>query len=87
MGSGQRLGSAAMSDQPHPYPPMNQPPGPWGGVPQPGIIPFRPLDLGDLYGGAIAAIRGNPLALVGISFAASAVIAVLAAVAQGGDSR
>lgn len=68
-----------MSDQPPPYPPMNQPPGQWGGVPQPGIVPLRPLDLGDLYGGSIAAIRRNPMALVGIALAASAVVAILTA--------
>jgi hypothetical protein len=41
---------------------------------QPGVIPFRPLALGDLYGAAFKIIKGNPAATVG----AALVIALIA---------
>lgn len=57
------------------YPPP--PPGPAtpppGQVPyarmdyRPGIIPLRPLTLGDLYGGVLKAVRGNPGATIGLA--------------------
>lgn len=34
---------------------------------QPGVIPFRPLGLGDLYSAAFAIIRGNPASTVGVA--------------------
>lgn len=34
---------------------------------RPGIIPLRPLTLGDLYGGVLTAIRGNPGATIGLA--------------------
>lgn len=34
---------------------------------QPGVIPFRPLTLGDIYGATFAIIRGNPASTVGIA--------------------
>ena len=34
---------------------------------QPGVIPFRPLTLGDLYGAAFKIIKGNPASTVGIA--------------------
>lgn len=41
---------------------------------QPGVIPFRPLGLGDIYGAAFKIIKGNPAATVG----AALVIALIA---------
>ena len=41
---------------------------------QPGVIPFRPLGLGDIYSAALKIIRGNPASTVG----AALVIALLA---------
>ena len=41
---------------------------------QPGVIPFRPLGLGDVYGAAFKIIKGNPAATVG----AALVIALIA---------
>ncbi len=58
---------------PSPMPPP-MPPGPpaWGAHPamefRPGIIPLRPLTLGDLYGAVIKAIRGNVAATMGLAF-------------------
>ncbi|GAB1820390.1 DUF7847 domain-containing protein [Herbidospora sp. RD11066] len=45
------------------------PPGHHYGAPvlKPGIIPLRPLQLGDLYNGAVAVIRANPKATLGLS--------------------
>lgn len=46
-------------------------PGPGWGAPAPevkvGIVALRPLDLGDIYGGAMAAIRSNPGVMVGLT--------------------
>lgn len=46
------------------------PPAPGYGAairPQPGIIPLRPLNLGDIYSGVMMAIRGNLAATLGLS--------------------
>ena len=60
-----------------PQPPAGPPPAmpgqqPWGAHPamefRPGIIPLRPLALGDLYGAVIKAIRGNVAATMGLAF-------------------
>ena len=57
--------------------PASAPPGthgqqPWGAHPamefRPGIIPLRPLALGDLYGAVIKTIRGNVGATMGLAF-------------------
>jgi len=43
-------------------------PGPWGPpVHQPGVVPLRPLTLGDIFGGALQTIRRNPRATVGMA--------------------
>ncbi|GIH74507.1 glycerophosphoryl diester phosphodiesterase membrane domain-containing protein [Planobispora longispora] len=58
--------------------PYGQQPGPYGyaapsygGPPalKPGVIPLRPLTLGDIYNGAVQFIRGNPAATLGLSAA------------------
>ncbi len=51
----------------------------WGPAPQPGIIPLRPLTLGEIYDGAIRSIRTNPA----VMFVLSAVLVALATVVQG----
>jgi hypothetical protein len=44
------------------------PPGAWRGVEfRPGIIPLRPLTLGDIYGAVVKAVRGNPAATIGLA--------------------
>ena len=65
-----------------PAPPhtLNAPTGPHGWQQprpvtyQPGVVPFRPLGLGDIYGAAFKIIKGNPASTVG----AALVIALLA---------
>ena len=40
----------------------------WGPpVHQPGVVPLRPLTLGDIFGGALQTIRRNPKATVGMA--------------------
>ncbi len=56
-------------------PPTPQPqPGPYGPRPgayptavKPGIVPLRPLTLGEIYDGAFGAVRHNPAVMLGIS--------------------
>ena len=64
-----------------PGPPHQAPPGvppgmppampPWGGAPaaapKPGVIPLRPLGLGEILDGAISYIRANPVATLGLA--------------------
>lgn len=69
-----------------PPPPGGYQPGPWGEVPgygrgparppRPGIVPLRPLGLGEIYDGAFQAVRTNPGAMVG---AAAVVVVVMTA--------
>src|SRR5205807_1271709 len=50
------------------YPPPGYPPG--YGAPQalkPGVIPLRPLTLSDIFNGAVAYIRANPKATLGLT--------------------
>ena len=55
-------------------------PGARGGVPQapkPGIVPLRPLGVGELLDGALGLIRSNPGTVLGLAAAVSAVSAVI----------
>jgi len=49
----------------------------WGWEAKPGIIPLRPLTIGDLMSGSFAAIRQNPKILFGFTMAVMAVISLL----------
>lgn len=49
---------------------------------RPGIIPLRPLRLGEMLDGAIKLFRSNPRAVLGLSAAAALVASIPAAVAQ-----
>lgn len=51
-------------------------------APKPGCIPLRPLDVHELLGGALAAIRRNARIVLGLSAAAGAVQAVIALIVQ-----
>jgi Membrane domain of glycerophosphoryl diester phosphodiesterase len=56
---------------PHGYPPGYGPPG-YGPPPvaqaiKPGVIPLRPLSLSDIFNGAVAYIRANPKATLGLT--------------------
>lgn len=77
--------------QPPPPPPQGyyqQPPPPgYGYMPpppplRPGIIPLRPLTLGDLLDGAIKLIRSNPKAVLGLSAVAALLAAIPVAIGQ-----
>ncbi|GII91047.1 glycerophosphoryl diester phosphodiesterase membrane domain-containing protein [Sinosporangium siamense] len=51
-------------------------------APRPGIIPLRPLGLGDIYDGAIKLIRSNPKVVLGFSAALAALATLPIAVTQ-----
>ncbi|MFV0425941.1 MAG: hypothetical protein ACK5KU_02770 [Beutenbergiaceae bacterium] len=53
-------------------------------VDQPGIVPLRPLSLGEIYDGAIKAIRSNPGVMFGFSAIAVVISTTLQAVALWG---
>lgn len=86
--SGPPAGWSTTGRPDQPPPPPGQPPQygqqPYGqfaprppAAAKPGIVPLRPLGLGELYDGAFQAIRRNPRTMLG---AAAAVITVLALV-------
>ncbi|MCU0263121.1 MAG: glycerophosphoryl diester phosphodiesterase membrane domain-containing protein [Candidatus Nanopelagicales bacterium] len=63
-----------------PGPPMWGQPTPWGPpppAPKPGIVPLRPLGVGELLDGALSLIRSNPRTVLGLAAAISAVSALL----------
>jgi len=77
-------------------PPPGGPPGPGGpygpqgygyGPPppalRPGIIPLRPLGLGDIFDGTIKLIRSNPKAVLGLSAIAALLASIPLAIGQG----
>jgi hypothetical protein len=51
------------------YPPPGYPASGYPGYPpaQPGVIPLRPLTLGDIFTGTIRSIRSNPKAILGLT--------------------
>lgn len=52
----------------------------WGWEAKPGIIPLRPLSIGDLMSGSFAAIRQNPKILFGFTMAVMAVVSLVSMV-------
>ena len=46
----------------------------WVPEPRPGVIPLRPLGLGDILGGSFRTIRSNPLAMIGLAAAVMCVV-------------
>ncbi|MFG2073973.1 hypothetical protein [Nonomuraea maritima] len=64
----------------HPYGHGYMPPPP---ALRPGIIPLRPLRLGEMLDGAIKLFRSNPKAVLGLSAVAALVVSIPVAVAQG----
>src|SRR5699024_6455267 len=61
------------------YGPGGGAPQGWGPVPRPGIVPLRPLTLGEIYDGAIRSIRTNPA----VMFVFSAILVALATAIEG----
>lgn len=62
-----------------PGPPPAYPGGPQQFRPmaaKPGVIPLRPLALGDIFGGAVATVRGNPAATLGLSLIVNVIVAI-----------
>lgn len=62
------------------YGPGMPPPAPL--APRPGVIPLRPLSLGEIYDGAFQAMRRNPGPMIGSAAIVGAFIAVAGAVFQ-----
>lgn len=70
-----------------PPPPVPPPPSSWGqaawgpdprgGYGRVGIIPLRPLTLGELLDGAVSAIRTHPRVMIGLSAVVAAITALL----------
>ncbi len=58
-----------------PAPPGGDPQ--WRPPPKPGVVPLRPLGLGELLDGAVQTMRQNPRVMLGMSAAVMAVAAVL----------
>ncbi len=54
----------------------------WAPAPQPGVVPLRPLTLGDLFDGTFRAIRANPAVMFGFSVAVLAIISVIGALIE-----
>lgn len=52
----------------------------WGWQPKPGIIPLRPLTIGDLFSGAFEAIRSNPKVLFGFTIVIMLFVSLIASV-------
>lgn len=52
-------------------------PSPYLAPPQPGIIPLRPITLGEIYDGSIKAIRANPAVMFGFTAIVVAIISVI----------
>jgi hypothetical protein len=73
------LSTGWAAEQPQPMPAWGQQPMPaWGQQPgwlppKPGVIPLRPLGVGEILDGSISTIRAKPLLMLGLS----AVLAVL----------
>ena len=59
------------------------PPGQWPrfseAAPKPGVIPLRPLGLGEILDGAFASIRRNPKAVLGLAAVVMTIAAVISA--------
>ena len=90
------LPSGAPSAAPTPAPAMGAIPGmaappsawgpagpggsPWRPPPKPGVVPLRPLGLGELLDGSVQTMRQNPRVMVGLSAAVMAVAGVLSTI-------
>lgn len=72
-------GQPGRPSQPGQFPPYA---ASWAPSPQPGVIPLRPLQLGDLFDGTFRAIRSNPAVMFGFSVALLAVLSLISAAVQ-----
>ncbi len=63
--------------------PYGAAPGPqWVPPPKPGVVPLRPLGLGELLDGSVQTMRQNPRVMLGFSAAVMAVVGVVSTVLQ-----
>lgn len=63
-----RYGQYGPPPTPGPAPAGMPPGGAWGArAARPGIVPLRPLTLGEIYDGAFGAIRHNPAVMLGVA--------------------
>ena len=71
-----------MSSYPNTPWPSDPNQGQWGGSaePKPPVIPFRPLNLGNLFDGTFAAIRSNPRVMFAISLGVMGIVGVLSGI-------
>ena len=53
-------------------------------APRPGIVPLRPLSLGEIFDGAFQAIRTNPRTMIGVSAIVLAVVTLVTLLPQAG---
>ncbi|WP_127131845.1 glycerophosphoryl diester phosphodiesterase membrane domain-containing protein [Georgenia sp. SYP-B2076] len=53
----------------------------FGGAPQPGIIPLRPLNVGEILDGAFRSIRANPKVMFGLSLLVMGILTLIDAIA------
>ncbi|AEH08603.1 MULTISPECIES: glycerophosphoryl diester phosphodiesterase membrane domain-containing protein [Protofrankia] len=63
--------------------PRSEGPGQWGPLPRaekPGIIPLRPLAVGEILDGAFAALRSSPAAMIGLTFGATTATQIIAVI-------
>jgi hypothetical protein len=56
--------------------------GPWAMQAKPGIIPLRPLYLGEIFDGGFQAIRSNPRTMIGLSAVVLAIVTAVSAVPE-----
>ena len=74
------------------HPGQGHPQGPgYGGMPgrpplapKPGVVPLRPMTVGDLLNGAFSLIRHNPKTFVGVSIIVMAIASIVSSVGFGG---
>ncbi|WP_202233943.1 hypothetical protein [Actinacidiphila reveromycinica] len=59
--------------------------GPWSrpAAPQPGVVPLRPLDVGEILGGSVATLRRHWRAILGVTATVALVTQAIAVVVQG----
>ncbi|MFT4122663.1 MAG: hypothetical protein QM635_02410, partial [Microbacteriaceae bacterium] len=71
--SGERPGAGAAPD-----PGAGPTAGGWAPPPAPGLVPLRPLTLGDILGGSLRTMRRNPRATVGVALLLYLAVTLLA---------
>ena len=71
-----------MSSYPNTPWPSDPNQGQWGGPaqPKPPVIPFHPLNLGNLFDGTFAAIRSNPRVMFAISLGVMGIVGMLSGI-------